>query len=463
MWVEARRKFVAYSQVSGFGRLHWIQVNVLLVSTYDLGHQPFGLASPSAWLARDGHTVRCMDLAVEPFSTPRVQAADLVAFYLPMHTATRLALPVIERVKRLNPAARLVCYGLYAPLNSDLLRGLGVEAILGGEFELSLAKLARGEQYSGDSIDRLEFIRPDRGDLPEAASYAHLHHGDERKQVAYTEASRGCKHMCRHCPVVPVYQGHFRVVQREVVLEDIRSQVAAGARHVTFGDPDFFNGPTHAMKIVEALHAEFPDITYDAIIKIEHLLKHRDLLRPLRDTGCLFVTSAVESVDDRVLLKLEKNHTRKDFFEALALAREADLTLQPTFIAFTPWTTIEGYRDLLNVLADLDLVENVGSVQLALRLLVTSGSRLLELDDVQEIVGPFDQKSLVYPWVHPDPEVDTLSHRVFRRVAELQKQGHGRTAIFREIVALAGGQPLPDNFDLMPRATIPYLDEPWYC
>jgi hypothetical protein len=168
-------------------------------------------------------------------------------------------------------------------------------------------------------------------------------------------------------------------------------------------------------------------------------------------------------VDDRVLLKLEKNHTQRDFLEAVALARNAELTLQPTFIAFTPWTTIEGFQDLLHVLAELDLVENVGSIQLALRLLVTSGSRLLELDDVRGIVGEFDPKSLVYPWVHPDPEVDALSQRVFRCVHELQKQGRDRTVIFREICELAGGQPLPDNFDLTPRAAIPYLDEPWYC
>ena len=439
-------------------------MNVLLISTYDLGHQPFGLASPHAWLAREGHSVHCLDLAVDVLSPSQVLAADLVAFFLPMHTATRLALPVIERVKGLNPRARLVCYGLYAPLNADLLRGLGVEAILGGEFEPGLAKLARGEQASGTSVEKIDFIRPDRGDLAGAENYSHLHHGAERKQVAYTEASRGCKHLCRHCPVVPVYHGQFRVVQREIVIEDIRSQVEAGARHVTFGDPDFLNGPTHAMKIVEALHAEFPDITYDATIKIEHLLKHRDLLVPLKETGCLFVTTAVESVDDRVLLKLEKNHTQKDFLEAVALARKAGLTLQPTFIAFSlPWTTIEGYQDLLHVLAELDLVENVGSIQLALRLLVTSGSRLLELDDVRGIVGEFDPKSLVYPWAHPDPEVDALSQRVFRCVHELQKQGHDRTAIFRATCELAGSRPLPDNFDLMPRATVPYLDEPWYC
>jgi radical SAM superfamily enzyme YgiQ (UPF0313 family) len=432
-------------------------VNVVLISTYELGHQPFGLASPKAWLVREGHAVRAVDLAVERLPEQAVHEAGMIAFYLPMHTATRLAVPVIERVKRMNPGARVVCYGLYAPINAEMLRALGVDAIAGGEFEQALVNLARGENASPVTLDRLQFITPDRGGM--ANGHAMLRHGAESKQVAYTEASRGCKHLCRHCPVVPVYQGQFRVVQRETVLADVRQQIAAGARHVTFGDPDFFNGPTHAARIVEALHSEFPGITYDATIKVEHLLKHRELLGVLRDTGCLFITSAVESVDDAVLARLEKNHTRQDFVEAVTLTRAAGLTLQPTFIAFMPWTTIDSYRDLLGVLAELNLVENVPSVQLALRLLVTSGSRLLELEDLH--VGPFDPKSLVYPWKHPDPEVDLLAARVFRLVDQRQKEARTRSQIFQEIAELAG---LPlENFDLMPRATIPYLDEPWYC
>jgi hypothetical protein len=217
------------------------------------------------------------------------------------------------------------------------------------------------------------------------------------------------------------------------------------------------------MRIVEAMHSEFPQVTYDATIKIEHVLKHRDLLRPLRETGCLFVTTAVESLDDAVLAKLEKNHTRRDFFEAVGLARDAQLTLQPTFLAFTPWTTLASYRDLLRVLKDLELVENVPSVQLALRLLITSNSRLLELDDIRSVAGRFDRKSLVYPWTHADARVDALGARIFRLVDKLQKQGLNRTGIFSAIWNEASDEPLPENFHLMPRAAVPYLDEPWYC
>ena len=163
----------------------------------------------------------------------------------------------------------------------------------------------------------------------------------------YTEASRGCKHRCRHCPIVPVYDGRFRIVPIPIVLEDVRRQVAAGARHITFGDPDFLNGPRHARELVTALAREFPGLTYDVTIKIEHLLAHAELLPVLRDTGCLFVTSAVESIDDRVLAQLEKGHTRRDFEQVVERCRAAGLTLVPTFVAFTPWTTLAGYCELL--------------------------------------------------------------------------------------------------------------------
>ncbi len=154
-------------------------MHVVLISTYELGHQPFGLASPKAWLERDGHGVRTQDLAVDKLDEALIREAEMVAFYLPMHTATRLALPVIDRVRRLNPAARIVCYGLYAPLNAELLRGLGVEAVLGGEFEAALVRLARGEAAGANALERLEFITPDRGDLPGPDRYAKLHSGRE--------------------------------------------------------------------------------------------------------------------------------------------------------------------------------------------------------------------------------------------------------------------------------------------
>ena len=457
-------------------------MNVLLISTYELGRQPFGLASPAAWLRARGHEAVCLDLTRQPLDDEAVSAADLISFYVPMHTATRLAAGLVPKVREKNPRAHICFYGLYAPVNEEYLRGLGVSAILGGEFEEGLASLASRLEHIAPggngsarqpepviSLARQKFLVPDRAGMLDPGKYASVvMPGGEHRVAGSTEATRGCKHLCRHCPIVPVYNGAFRVVDREVVLEDIRRQAAAGAGHITFGDPDFFNGPAHAIAIVDALHREFPELSYDVTVKIEHLRKHDALLPKLRESGCLFVTSAVESVDDAVLEKFDKGHTRADFLAVVSRFRELGMTLLPTFVPFTPWTTLAGYVDLLHVLAAQGLCENVAPIQLAIRLLIPAGSRLLELPEVRAMVGPFDSAALVFPWTHEDSRVDALA----REVSQLAQRGDSlklsRTQIFshiRRAAQAAAGNGAPDgSASLAPAsAPVPYLDEPWYC
>jgi radical SAM superfamily enzyme YgiQ (UPF0313 family) len=451
-------------------------VKILLLGTYELGRQPFGLASPTAWLRKRGYSVRCCDLSRQGLDDTALQDAQLIVFYLPMHTATRLALQWVKAIRATNSIARLCACGLYAPLNETLLRGAGFAFVLGPEFEGELCEvaeaLASGRNFAatgnGDSkLPRLSFETPDRGDLPALREYAHVVLADGGHRTAgYTEASRGCKHLCRHCPIVPVYAGQFRVVPAAVVLADVRQQVAAGAQHITFGDPDFFNGVTHAMRIVEAMHAEFPRLTYDATIKVEHLLRHADQLATVARTGCLFVTSAVESVDDEILWKLDKGHTRADFFHALDLCENAGLALQPTFVPFTPWTTREGYLDLLEVIADRALIGSVASVQLAIRLLIPSRSRLLELAEIAALVGEFHEERLVYPWSHSDPALDAVAERVSTIVTAGEKKKLSRTAVFEQIweaaAQFSGESARPRNLTDTRRG-VPFLSEPWYC
>jgi radical SAM superfamily enzyme YgiQ (UPF0313 family) len=446
-----------------------VSVRVLLVSTYDLGRQPFGLASPAAWLRRAGVEVHCVDVAKAQLSELEIGGAAIVAFYLPMHTATRLAMPIVARVRRLNPTARIVAYGLYAQLNERWLHERGVQDVLGPEAEAELVALAQrfpGSPSSSRAIPRLDFIPPDRTGLPPLSSYATLQMPDgTRRLVGSTDATRGCKHLCRHCPIVPIYRGQFRVVPVDVVMADVAAQVRAGARHISFGDPDFLNGPAHARRIVERLAAEHPGVSYDVTIKVEHLLQHADMLPLFRDTGCLFVTSAVEAVDDGVLDKLAKGHTRADFVRVVELCRHAGLALSPTFVAFTPWTTLGGYVDLLETIESLDLVEQVAPIQLAIRLLVTSGSPLLELPDIRARVDCFDAASLTWPWRHADPRVDRLQMEIMDLVGVRITAGRAATfdAVMNLALAASGRSLKPSPQAVRDRATVPYLNEPWYC
>jgi hypothetical protein len=184
----------------------------------------------------------------------------------------------------------------------------------------------------------------------------------------------------------------------------------------------------------------------------------------LRDTGCLFVTSAVESFDDEILERLRKGHTSADAARLVDTMRGVGLHLNPTFVAFTPWTTGTGYAGLLDAIEALGLVEHVAPIQLALRLLIPSGSPLLDLDDVRGIAGAFDPRSLTYPWSHADPVVDALHDAVAGLVGA--RVHATRTSVFREVRELTDrhlGRPGQTREPLLARAAVPYLDEPWYC
>jgi radical SAM family protein len=487
-------------------------VRILLLSTYELGRQPFGLASPAAWLRSAGFDVAVADLSRTRLDREEVAAAQLVGIFLPMHTATRLALPVLERLREINPAAHICAYGLYAPANAELLRARGVGTVLGGEFEADLVGVAESirsgdaspPDVDGDSprrdipgtvpirtrtrdipgtvpirtrtrdmpgtvpiraVPRLKLMAPDRRGLPPLDKYASLVWPDGTSRITgYTEASRGCKHLCRHCPVVPVYGGRFRVVDPDVVMEDVRAQVAAGAQHITFGDPDFWNGIGHARRVVAAFAREFPDLTYDVTIKIEHLRDHREHLPELRDTGCAFVTSAVESVDDGLLAKLEKGHTCADFELVAGEMRAVGLPLIPTFVAFTPWTSLQHYSDLIATVDRLGLIEHVSPVQWSIRLLIPRGSRLLELDDVRALVEEFDPVALAYPWRHADARMDALQQRVARIVG--QANGTPRLEIagaILEAIRAADSSVRVPRLESAPAAGVPHVTEPWYC
>ena len=442
---------------------------VLLVSCYELGHAPHGVALPAAFLRRAGFAPAVLDLAVEPVDPARVARAQLIAISVPMHTALRVALDHLPRLRALAPAAAIGFIGSYAVLFAPMLRGLGAAFALGGELEDALVEVARARERGEPAADtvpleRLRFPAPERSGLLAGDRYAYLIGPDgERRAAGYTEASRGCLDTCRHCPVPAVYGGRFFVVDRAAVLADVEAQVAAGARHITFGDPDFLNGPRHALAIVRELHARFPDVTFDVTAQVSHLLRDRAHLAELAGLGCAFVTTAVESLSDRVLAALGKRHRRADFERLLDLAAAAGLVLRPTFVPFTPWTELADLLDLVELIAARDLVDGVAPVQLSIRLLVPPGSLLLAAHP--DRFGPFDPQALGHTWRHDDPRVDALQRAIAARVEEDAQTGADPAATFAEVRALVrAAAALPPAAGLpRPLRRAPRLSEPWFC
>lgn len=482
---------------------------VLLISCYELGHQPIGLAAPLGFLERAGYTPEVIDIAVETLDVDKAARAEFVGICVPMHTALRLGVHVATRLRKINLTCHICFYGLYASLNAEYLLQHYADSVIGGEYEAPMVELvnslteeahieiagvlrrediasiqntSQSKPFLRSSHNKISvyksrhdlpsepFAVPSRKRLPPLDRYAHLEQDGIAHLAGYVEASRGCKHLCFHCPIPPVYEGKFSVVPKEVVLEDIRGQVDAGAAHITFGDPDFLNGPKHALRIIQAMHEAFPNLTFDCTTKIEHLLKHRSILSILRDCGCIFIVSAVESLNDTVLENLQKGHTRADVFAVIDLLKEVGIALRPSFVPFTPWETLDSYLHILDCVEDKGLIDHIDPVQYTIRLLVPPGSSLIAQSSMQSYLGPLDQESFTYLWTHPDPRMDELHKAVTVAVESASQIGEDAFVTFHRVHNLAyaaigreeSSVALPMDFEL-DRKRPPRLTEDWFC
>lgn len=437
---------------------------VLLISCYELGHRPIGLTRPLAALETAGFSPDSIDIAVETLETEKVKRAQFIGISVPMHTALRLGVHLLNRIRELNPDVTICMYGLYAKLNSDYLLSQGVDVCISGEVSTQLVDLVESltekQQLHQGTINHRK--------LPELDKYARFEDNGEVRTVGYTETTHGCKHLCTHCPIPPVYNGKFFPVQRETVLDEIENQVAEGATHITFGDPDFLNGPMHGLRILRAMNATFPELTFDFTTKIEHILKHRKHFAEFAELGCRFIISAVESLSEKVLAILEKHHTRADVETSVDIVHGAGIALRPTWVPFTPWTTLDDYLEILEFVDTHRLVYHVDLVQYAVRLLIPPGSYLLNRSETKELDLSLDHTAFSYVWSHTDARMDELHKTVNTLVQNDARSDVDALDTFYRIWELAadmqssGHTPL-SRIKKQKHLPAPRITEAWFC
>ena len=418
------------------------------------------LASPAAALRDAGHEVRTVDLAVDELTDDDVTWAHRVAISVPMHTATRLADEVAAAIAGARPDLPVALYGLYAGVGS-----VDVDARFEGEYEPGLLQWASGElNGSHRHLGRSELGVPDRAGLPDLGWYARLEYRGSTVLAGAVEASHGCRHRCRHCPIPAVYDGRIRVVPRDDVLTDIDNLVAAGARHITFGDADFLNAPAHSLTVLERAHYAHPDVTFDATIKVEHIIGHADLWPRLAELGLLFVVSAFESVDDATLEILDKGHTVADMTGAVEITSEAGIHIRPTWLPFLPWTTPDDVAGVFEFIDTHDLNGSTDPVQMSIKLLVPKGSLLVDHPAMTPHLDRYDTSALTWRWDFADPETAVLHKELETIAANASDCGQEATATLDEmrkaVSRVSGRELLASSRSVL---VAPRLTESWFC
>jgi pyruvate-formate lyase-activating enzyme len=440
-------------------------VTILLVSTYELGHQPLHIASPAAALAEAGHDVRTVDLSVQELTDEHFAGVEKVAISVPMHTAMRLALDVARRARQIRPTAPIAVYGLYAGVGSDQHVGNLLDRAIEGEYLGDLVEWAsEGGAGRSRSMARERQLIPLRADLPGLDAYARLRVDGEERLAGYLEATHGCRHRCKHCPLPVVYDGRLRIVDPEVVAADATQQVAAGARHLTFGDPDFLNAPPHAIKTLEAVRAAAgDDLTFDVTVKVSHVLDHRGIWPRLAELGVTFVVSAFEQADDRLLDLLDKGHSVADMREAVRILRDAGIAVRPTWLPFTPWTEGRHLESIVRFIDEEGLWGSVDPIQLSIRLLIPDGSLMLDVPELSPHLLGYDADALGHRWEPTDRGMDTLQEHLAELVEEADAEGVADPVALQRLVSAIGdhlGTDLPPVGEPSPA---PRLTESWFC
>ena len=437
---------------------------ILLISCYELGHRPVGLTRPLASFEAVGFYPNTIDIAVESLDTDKVKQAKFICISVPMHTALRLGVHLLHRIRDLNPDVVICMYGLYAELNAEYLLSLGVDyCIGGGDVSEKLVELI--QSLIKDKEQELPLSDISIGNLPSLEKYAQFEDNGEIRHVGYTETTHGCKHLCTHCPIPPVYNGKFFPITQETVLREIHKQVMEGATHITFGDPDFLNGPLHGLRILREMHDTYPNLTFDFTTKVEHILKHRKHFPEFAELGCRFVISAVESLSDNVLTILEKHHTRADVEEAIDIVHSSGIALRPTWVPFTPWTTIEDYLEIFEFVNTHGLVYHVDPVQFAVRLLIPPGSYLLNRAETKVLPLKLDETAFSYIWEHPDIRMDELQKTVNSLVEDDTRTGVDPLNTFYRIwkVSLDLSGKSPPKRNKKKHSPAPRITEAWFC
>lgn len=450
-------------------------MRALLISTYELGHQPLHAASAAGALLKAGHEVRCLDLSVDMWDDAAVTWAEAAAISVPMHTATRLAERAAQRIRQDNPDTPIAFYGLYAGMEHHPGGCKLADAHVAGAYEHGLVewlgRLGSRDDTTKPLVDlgRRSSVLPARHLLPDISRYAHMALGDDESPVGYTEASRGCVHTCRHCPVPIVYDGRIRIIDADVVLADVDQLVEAGARHITFADPDFLNGVRHSQRVVRAMHARHPHLTFDVTTKVEHILEHADVWEEFAGAGCLFVVSAFESVNDEILRRLDKGHTAAQAAQAIRQLRRHGIEIRPSWMPFTPWTTPADVLAIMEFVRDHDLIANVDPVQFTIRLLVPRGSLLLDLPEMIPHLRGYDEERLTYRWRAEDPRADDLQEELAGIVEDGIAEEFSDAVLFERLwMAVRAAAPdvpvgSPPRLAGSPLPLRPRLTEPWFC
>jgi radical SAM superfamily enzyme YgiQ (UPF0313 family) len=359
-WVPGRRDVtVAANRMVPIGLLS-IASHLEAKGLEVLVHDCLGPRSPGDIDANVGRV-----LALEP---------DLVGF----STTTSAFLDAYQmagKIREARPAVRNVFGGIHVSgVGAQLMeRFPEIDYLALGEGEVTLLELAAGEDPGKIEglvwRDRGEVVtNPPRKLIPELDSLAFpayqklegFPRGYHLPLFSYIRApgtaistSRGCVYQCSYCDR-SVFKRGFRSNSADYTYEHLKYlRKRFGIRHVNIYDDLFTVNRRRTLDLCDKLAAEPLGVQFNCAVRVGHT--DDELLKRLKEAGCLMVSVGVESGDPDQLERLKTGVTLEMVRETVARIKANGLRAKGLFMMGVVGDTEESIRRTSDFVIELGL------------------------------------------------------------------------------------------------------------
>lgn len=359
-----------------------------------------GLCTLAAWLKRDGHEVRVLDLDLEVKGLPkgeeiyRTLLALAVRDFSPhavgitsMYNNSLQAERIIRTVKECDPSIITIGGGShFGALGRQALRRIPeLDYAIEGEgeraFSTLLATVASGGVISG--VPRLHYranseLRAtaitgliDLSELPpiwcsldgiiDLKRYAETVPEGSSRRTIYVEAGRGCPFACTFCATAPFWERKYRVKPVESIIEEMRFL------YEQYGYDGFML--VHDLLTVDKQFINaFSEAMMESRLPVEWMANHRTdinlhgLLPKMKTAGCWAMFFGVESASPRLQKEMRKGLKREGVVATIKNLSDLGITSTCSFVIGFPDESGEELSSTIAMGAELKLI-GAGMVQ----------------------------------------------------------------------------------------------------
>lgn len=280
-----------------------------------------------------------------------------------------------QKIKEQSPAIITVCGGVHASaLQGQLLHDYpAFDYLVAGEGELTMAQLAAGgdpDEITGlirrrgtqviTNEPRRQIADLDCLPFPAYEKLAGFPRDYHLPLFSYVNTpgstmitSRGCMFQCSYCDR-SVFRKGFRYNSAGYIYEHMKHlRTKFGVRHINIYDDLFTANRPRIVELCDKL-TRFPlGVNFNCAVRVGYT--DDDLLRMLKDAGCLMVSLGIESADPQMLNRHKSGVSLTDVRDTVRRIQSAGLRAKGLFMMGLPGETEESIQRTTDFIISLGL------------------------------------------------------------------------------------------------------------